>query len=394
MALARRFMSSERLLEALNDPQLAPHPDAFEYYNIDIHRHQEHQIRATFIDLKITFKTLTLAYQNPEFVGTFLLELFENILTVFQSAAPENSFLRMVLLPVRDESLRPISIPFIALETFSAHIILDKVMKVLNSGEFYDLTNLQIHAVIQKGDKKGGTYNNNIVNGYFYSRKIRSMTDYLDSRKCLVSIKNRDNLCAGRALIIGKKLLAKEKIRRISNLLVWRLYKNAGVLLGRAGFLEFQNFQKSADFRNIQINVFTLNTNAQNLNIFFSGPNANNKINLLLEDGHFWVFRNVAYFLCKRQFCFVCYTSYNNIHKCSKAKCQICKNIKCENSLTNITSQCLYCYKCRLVFTTPQCMIAHEGKECEKYMKCEACGIKILRKARDKHKDVCGLILL
>ena len=391
--------AAEVLKETLNDPINVPNPGALNFYRIELYGYQEHEIKANFIDLKILFNGEQISDEDPDFIVQLLMEMFENILYVLTQSSPPDSYLRMIISSIRDESITPISIPFIKLELFSAEVIMNKVAEVLNSAQFLDLSNLKIHLVLQKGVGKGGAYRERL--GQHNNRNVRDINDYLCRRKCLISIKERDNLCGARALLLGKGLHGRTKRFRKKNfhraihvpkIDAWKLYRKANIPVGRVGLPEIRAFQSSECFKEYQIYVFTLSP-SKLIDCIFCGPPKPKKINLLLENEHYWVIRNMAHFYCKKNFCYECLTAYDKEpHKCSGAQCKKCRNNKCNNRRDNAPWQNILCQKCRCVFPTPECFVAHEDGACDKFYRCEKCNMKIQHKNKEKHDiQECGL---
>ena len=395
--------ASEILTETLNDPGAALYPQALRYYRVEVHRFQEHIIKANFIDFKIFFNDKEIQQRDPDFITNLLLETFENVIHVLSSGSPPDSYLRMVISSVKDDTITPISIPFVALDSFSARVVMDKVSDILNSADFMDMANLKIHLVLQKGSRKGGSYGAPHAPrlGRFFNRKVRNIETYLNKRRCLIAIRNRDNLCGAKALLLGESLCEGRVARfraylkgpfEVPTIEAWKLHREVGLPLGEMGLFELDVYQKSRRFKKFQINVFTLNAD-KGVNVAFSGPPSDKKIDLLLENDHFWVIKNVRQFYNSKYFCYSCFTAYNSDrHKCPRSQCQICRKLNCANVKMRIPSQNILCQACRCIFATPECAIAHQDSDCKNYFRCEKCGKKLHVRNKEKHDlEQCGL---
>ena len=141
------------------------------------------------------------------------------------------------------------------------------------------------------------------------------------ARKGIIVINNKDNLSHPRAIVVGnahaksdpqKQLIRKDRKNR-QTLKIHKLMTKARVQISEtgAGIPELDKFQNH--LKKYKITVYNYNTKGRK--VYFEGPNAQYKINLLYHDGHYNVITSLtAAFSCKF-YCEACHTPYN--HRCS-----------------------------------------------------------------------------
>ena len=227
---------------------------------------------------------------------------------------------------------------------------------------------------------------------------------------CIVKIKNKDHLCAARAIVTGLAYVqGKEQeyqtLQRGDTNRNTAQRRGALELMRRAGIPEAQN---GCDFRDLQkmgdclppgmvIRVFS----ADNFNelVFETIPvqgllNENDGrkyINLFLHHGHYDLIRAMPAFFGMAYFCEHCVRGYTNKenHRCpDTCNCCFVKGANCNG-------QPIKCIDCSRLFSGIHCLNSHRTiparpgglSICQKVKKCLGCGKQTrTRQQRRKHR--------
>ena len=217
----------------------------------------------------------------------------------------------------------------------------------------------------------------------------------MEGKCCFIKIKNQDNLCCARALVVAK---AKEDndprwsaIRQgeavcsaLQKKLAEGLMRDAGLKNHQegCGIEELHELQKALP--DYQIKVHSKDLFGA---IYFQGPPAVKILHLYYYD----VITSMSAFLNRTNYCKACNKGYDHQewHLC-KAKCSDCLFPgKCQNTKKS------YCQDCNRYFMSDLCYQQHkqdwsgEGKKekkivptCEKVRRCKECG-----RIFDKYKE-------
>lgn len=231
------------------------------------------------------------------------------------------------------------------------------------------------------GIKRSGFYNN-------FSEECRS-------RVGIITIKNNDNLCLVRALVVGKAYLKETKANFKSirqdkgnrqTIKAEKLMAKARVQIPAegAGITELEKLQ--AHLKKYKITVYNYNTRGRE--IYFSGdnPEAQLKINLLFHEGHFNVITSLTSAFACKFYCEACHTPYEKLHehRCS-SRCPSCLVTSPPCTLEHVG---ITCPDCNRHFKNQTCFIAHESI-CSQVKKCPNCH-RIVRPMARKDTHVCG----
>jgi hypothetical protein len=217
------------------------------------------------------------------------------------------------------------------------------------------------------------------------------------ARSGIVTIKNMDNLCLARALVVAKAY-AKKKDRRtldrlrkdskkLQTIKAKSLIAKARVEIPEdgAGIQELQKFQDHLK----KYNIVVYNYNNKGRDVYFDGtnPNAVLKINLLFCNGHYNVITSLTSAFCCNFYCESCHTPYD--HKLQHRCLNICTACMTVSPPCVLDQSGILCLKCNRLFKNPFCLAAHQGDVCTSVKKCKDCHKGIFVKKR-KSKHVCG----
>ena len=220
-------------------------------------------------------------------------------------------------------------------------------------------------------------------------------------KKCIVTIKNNDELCCARAIITMKAHCHKEegvdalrlwdslkKGYPVQQRLAQELHREAGVVEGPCGIEELRQFQRALGpeyqiMAMIRKNPFYL---------FFKGPEAPNKIRLLKSDSHFDGCTSFPAFVNRSYYCEVCERAFNTNdkanHSCQGRRCNACSRFDCPDYVrgTRPTNNCSLCH-CN--FYGANCKQHHVvSKQCERIKTCLQCQAEYFVIKGKRHR--CG----
>ena len=299
-------------------------------------------------------------------------DIFDSLVDEMTAGMADNDLIRFVL---QSRSLDyPISLPFMPLHELNAERIMGEVQRVLQSNEQVSLqSGMQVH-VVHVGMPQGGVAPRKRKHYGF------KLSKFLDSKKSVLRIQNKDSLCLARALVTdiarqdkGPEWNSIRQGRKEQRLLAQQLHQKAGVPEGFCGLPEVDKFQKVID--NYQIIVLS----AKHFNaIVYKGPMREKQIYLYHSENHFDIITSVCSFLGRSYWCLECMKAYNakEKHRCSKV-CNCCFTEGC----LGITLKAPWreCGNCHRMFAGTDCYANHcrpnrDGQSvCQKFYKCQKC---------------------
>ena len=134
---------------------------------------------------------------NPQPSGQSLMdqlgEIFDSIIDDMTTGMADNDLVRFVM---QSKSLDyPISLPFMPRHELNADRIMGEVQRVLQSNENVKLEDgIQVH-LVHVGMPQGGVA---VRKRKHYGFKL---SKFLDTKQCVIRIRNKDLLCLARALV-------------------------------------------------------------------------------------------------------------------------------------------------------------------------------------------------
>ena len=244
----------------------------------------------------------------------------------------------------------------------------------------------------------------NEFKGSRYKPTIKSKTDF-KTKKSIIMVKNEDELCLGRCLVIAiamrdknPKLKQIKMGRNIQGELAIQLYKDAGIEAKHSSLPIIKEFEAYLD-----CSITIIDCNKFNNVIYPVIQDSDYEVKdfniYLLKDGqHFHLINNkqVAGFFAKDYFCDKCKKTFKNKdkHKCPY-KCNICCKEGCCGKKPE-DKKWISCKDCWRFFPNQECFNNHKSVEeittginkgqskksvCEKIFKCPTC-----KKFYDKEK--------
>lgn len=329
---------------------------------------------------KITVKDLEV--RDLSNVVKTLKQLFQSIIDNITSDILPTDLVRISIdNPQLDF---PIVLPFIRRTALTVDRLLSEIERVLQSYEQFVLDETfgmeLVHVHIPTGSG-------------FKQKACVDISKLLHSKRSVIQIRNKDELCCARALITAMARLESHPQwqnirsgRHIQQQLALDLHKRAGEPLKKCGLEEVKQFQTVLS--NYQIHVLS----KEHFNaIIYEGPEGGVPIYLYYHDEHFDVITKMTGFLNRSYFCETCKKGYSNKerHNCNNP-CVYCHQLHTEEEET-----WRYCDKCNRHFKNDICFRKHlenkrEGGKCtcDVYFKCKDCN-QTVNMNRHKHSHRC-----
>ena len=259
--------------------------------------------------------------------------------------------------------------------------LLAKLAGKLNSNESFNPSNgFHVDVVIVAMPGRGS--------GRGKNRKVgQQCLDRVNKKKkCIIPIKNDDQLCCARAIITMKAHCHRQEgvdgHRNWENLksgqpvqekLAKELHLQAGVPEGPCGIPELHQFQQALG-SDYQLCVIT---RIHPFLPIFMGPVADKKILLLKGNDHYDGCCSFAAFMDRSYYCFNCQRAFNTNdkahHPCKGKRCQACASFNCPDFVPD-TQPKEYCNHCNTKFFGTSCKEHHfHTKQCESHKTCQNC---------------------
>ena len=378
------------------------------YYQMESRRkYHSKKFGMTATDHRVRFNNVLADRDLLESYETTHKIIYHLLEEVKEGMAP-NDQVRFIL---RSEQLEtPISLPFMTVERLTTERVYSELERVIQSNQEFRLNDTvtidinHVEAPAGSGRKKRTTYN---------------IDDYLDEKGSVVRIKNKDDVCLARALVVArakkdndpKYNQIKRSDRPLQREKAFDLHEAANVPLGPCGLNEVTLFQQYlADYQ-----IMVISGDHNNSIIYppqSSTTDEKPHLVLYLHNSHFDVINSVPGFLGRVYFCFRCYKGYNTTtgHLCTNM-CRSCRGFGCEWENDGIV-----CRECKRLFKSQGCYDRHKTEpingggrtvcqvvrvceKCDKSMdiskitpkghicgrKCRTCGVVITREDTD-HK--------
>ena len=265
--------------------------------------------------------------------------------------------------------------------------ILAEFERVIQSNKEFQLNDTVEINVIHESMPTGGKRS---------KRSEMNLEKHLDKKKSIVRIRNDDELCMARALVVAKAKLDNDprdrQIRKSDRPLQTRmareLHQNANVPLGPCGIEQAKQFQ--AYLSEYQISIVSKEYGD---NIMYAGPEKDKRIYLYMHNNHYDVITKMPGFFARNYYCHTCKKAYEHLeeHRCLNA-CKCCR----------FPTECpevswLTCPDCRRLFKSQQCFEQHKQTRgnarsvCERLIRCTNGQATVRHHKKQPEKHRCGL---
>ena len=354
-----------------------------DFYEIaSVKKYTSKKFRATATDTEIRFNNVINDMDLIE-SRRRTYRIFERLLSDVTRDMDERDQVRFVLRSTQLDT--PISIPFLPLDRLTPHRVLSAVEHVIQSNRDFRLNDtVNVDLIHVEAPQGSGRSKRNIVN----------VEEYLHKKGSIITIKNQDNLCLARALVVAiakadnapNYNYLRDKVRA-QQVKAIELHAKAKVPMGPScGLEEVDMFQKHLTEHEINI----VSGNHDNAIIYPKKPSTDKTpIYLFLHDNHYDVITSMPGFLSTGYFCHKCRRAYSNKydHLCPDM-CKSCRAYECY--IIDPT----HCEQCKRTFKSRACYERHKEPSgttrsvCETIRKCEKC--KKSMDVRQLNHHICG----
>ena len=362
---------------------LLPEKDFYEMDSVTKHKSKKFQMTAT--DHTIRFNNVLSELD--------LIESYERTQTIFEHLLKdvtrdmnEKDHVRFVLRS--DQLDTPISMPFMTVEQLTTERVFSQIERVIQSNRDFRLNDTVTVDIIHVEAPQGSGRS---------KRTTLNIREYLRKKGSVITIKNEDNLCLARALVVAVARIEKDpKYKTLADSRnhaqlekAMELHRLANVPLGPCGLTEVDLFQKY--LTNYEINIVSGNHNDSI--IYPSEPSDKQSIYLYFHDNHYDVITSMPGFLSKSYFCNKCKKTYDHVsdHFC-EAMCRSCRTYDCV-----MVGEGIVCSECDRLFKNQACYDHHKqlmsggGKTvCQTIRKCKLCGKAMDVRHLNYNGYICG----
>ena len=329
-----------------SDEPLLPEKDFYEKESVT--KHKSKKFRMTATDHTIHFNNvlseldLIESYERTQ-------AIFEHLLNDVTRDINGKDQVRFVLRS--DQLDTPISLPFMTAEQLTPERVFSQIERVIQSNRDFRLNDTVTVDIIHVEAPQGSGRS---------KRTTLNIREYLHKKGSVITIKNNDNLCLARALVVAVARIEKdpkyaqliEPKRRVQEKKAIELHEVANVPFGPCGLPEVALFQKY--LTSYEINIVSGN---HNNSIIYPPKSSNNVtlIHLYLHDNHYDVITSMPGFLSTNYFCHKCHKTYDHTsdHLCN-AMCRACRSYGCV-----LDGDGLKCNECDRLFKNKACYDHH-----------------------------------
>ena len=313
--------------------------------------------------------------------------IIEHLLNDVTAGMNEQDQVRFVL---RSEQLdTPISMPFMPVVQLTPERVFSQIERVIQSNRDFRLNDTVVVDVAHVEAPQGS--------GGGKPRRILNIKEFLHKKKSVIVIRNNDDLCLARALVVAIAKIEKDPgykhikdpERKVQEKKARELHELAKVPLGPCGLPEVELFQKY--LTKYEINIVST---AHNSSIIYPPkPSTNNAtpIYLHLHENHYDVITSMPGFLTSAYFCHSCRKAYSNKHAhLCEGMCKSCRAYDCTVKDPVVCNLCKRWFKSKACYDRHKEPIGAARSVCEAIKKCEKCGKSMEVRQLNSKKHICG----
>ncbi len=353
------------------------------FYTInEVRQVKTKKFRTTATDYSVSFKGLEELDVVRQSLNVRII--FDQLLNDITGGMKESDQIRFVL---RTEQLdTPISLPFMPVSKLTPERVYSQIERVVQSHQEFRLNESVVVDVVHVEMPEGR------------GKRKRSDIDlesHLKRKGSVIIIKNNDDLCLSRALVVAiakasgdkrYKQLVKHD-RPVQGKAARELHEKAGVPFGPCGIPEVKQFQKHLP--EYEINIVSADHKDSIIYPECPTDTEAKRLFLYLHNNHYDVITAMPAFLERSYFCYRCRKAYNNtVHHLCKAMCKLCRAFGC------LYGEPQDCEECGRTFKSQACYDRHkEGlgagqSVCQLVKKCARCGNSVVAYNMPHH--ICG----
>ena len=317
--------------------------------------------------------------------------IFEHLLNDVTTGMNDQDQVRFVLRS--DQLDTPISMPFMPVVQLTPERVFSQIERVIQSNRDFRLNDTVVVDIVHVEAPQGSGRK---------KRTVLNIKDFLHKKKSVITIKNNDNLCLARALVVAIAKIEKDPSykhivdpeRRVQEKKARELHELAKVPLGPCGLPEVELFQKYLTA--YEINIVSASHN--NSIIYPPKPTTSNAtpIYLHLHKNHYDVITTMPGFLSSVYFCHKCRHPYNNKHShLCPGMCKSCRSYDCVGNDPVVCDQCNRSFKSKACYDSHKEPVNGAKSVCQAIKKCEkSVQVRQLKKHLcGKKCSTCGVVL-
>ncbi len=343
------------------------------FYTIgEVRQVKSKKFRTTAVDYSVSFNDLKDLDLIQEYERT--QRIFQRLLSDVTSGMNEGDLVRFVL---RSEQLdKPISLPFMSVSRLTPERVFSQIERVVQSHQDFRLDESVIVDIVHVEMPQGSGKR---------KRDNIDLESYLVSKRSIVRIRNKDDLCLARALVVAIANVDKDKRYKLltdhrrpaQENAARELHQKAGVPFGPCDIFEAKQFQKYLP--EYEINIVSMEHGDSIIYPEQAGDVETKRIYLYLHNNHYDVITTMPGFLNRSYFCHKCRKSYNNTvdHLC-KAMCKMCRAFECPFVEPRDCTDCGRMFKSQACYDRHKEPLGKGQSVCQRVKKCAECGDSVL----------------
>ncbi len=340
------------------------------------------KFRTTAMDYSVSFKGLEDLDVVQQSLNVRII--FDQLLNDITGGMSENDLIRFVL---RTEQLdTPISLPFMSVSKLTPERLYSQIERVVQSHQEFRLNESVIADIVHVEMPEGRGKR---------KRDTIDLESYLESKRSVIRIRNNDDLCLARALVVA--IAKADGDKRYSQLANHRkpsqkkaaceLHEKAGVPFGPCGIPEVKQFQKHLP--EYEINI--VSSDHRDSIIYPECPSDTEakRLYLYLHNNHYDVITSMPGFLDRSYFCCKCRKTYNSTvqHLC-KGMCKMCRSFDCPYVKLQDCAECGRTFKSQACYDRHKEVLGAGQSVCQLVKKCVQCGNSVIIYNIPHH--ICG----
>ena len=353
------------------------------FYTIsEVRQVKSKKFRTTAVDYSVSFNDLKDLDLIQEYKRT--QKIFQRLLGDVTSGMNESDLVRFVL---RSEQLdNPISLPFMPVSRLTPERVFSQIERVVQSHKDFRLDESVIVDIVHLEMPQGSGKR---------KRDTIDLESYLESKRSVVRIRNKDNLCLARALVVAIANVDKDKRYKLltdhrkpaQEKAARKLHREAGVPFGPCGIPEVKQFQKHLP--EYEINIVSMDHEDSIIYPECPIDVETKRIYLYLHNNHYDVITTMPGFLNRSYFCHRCRKSYNNTvsHLCD-AMCKMCRAFDCPFIEPRDCADCGRMFKSQTCYDRHKEPLGKGQSVCQLVRKCAECGASVIIHNMPHH--ICG----
>ncbi len=353
------------------------------FYTInEVRQVKSKKFRTTAMDYSVSFKGLEDLDVVQQSLNVRII--FDQLLNDITGGMSENDLIRFVL---RTEQLdTPISLPFMSVSKLTPERLYSQIERVVQSHQEFRLNESVIADIVHVEMPEGRGKR---------KRDTIDLESYLESKRSVIRIRNNDDLCLARALVVA--IAKADGDKRYSQLANHRkpsqkkaaceLHEKAGVPFGPCGIPEVKQFQKHLP--EYEINI--VSSDHRDSIIYPECPSDTEakRLYLYLHNNHYDVITSMPGFLDRSYFCCKCRKTYNSTvqHLC-KGMCKMCRSFDCPYVKLQDCAECGRTFKSQACYDRHKEVLGAGQSVCQLVKKCVQCGNSVIIYNIPHH--ICG----